>query len=251
MRKERKRNLLPAWVGIYGILVFLAHTVAWQAAFVIKVGLPHFRKLSTIILFQNGMDSSMRALIVAFSTDFYYCLYCPALVLYACPSVRRNCRLLGGFSVTASSKSRKVLKQALFCYLFHIYFLSRCSSRVSPKTKKDSIHPSSSQIPMLNSYSRYICTYNKAVCEIHRQEYISFLINSIIVHRSQIEPEVFSTISRRQNGQFMQWILSSLNYFDALMNTFIIIEIQASFLKVFFLMIRIIFNISITIIPLV
>ena len=32
MRKERKRNLLPAWVGIYGILMFLAHTVAWQAA---------------------------------------------------------------------------------------------------------------------------------------------------------------------------------------------------------------------------
>ena len=48
VRKERKRNLLPAWVGIYGILMFLAHTVAWQAAFVIKVGLPHF-KFSTII----------------------------------------------------------------------------------------------------------------------------------------------------------------------------------------------------------
>ena len=36
-RKERKRNLLPAWVGIYGIIMFLAHTVAWQAAFAIKV----------------------------------------------------------------------------------------------------------------------------------------------------------------------------------------------------------------------
>ena len=31
---------------------------------------------------------------VAVSTDFYYCLYCPALTLYACPAVRRNFRLL-------------------------------------------------------------------------------------------------------------------------------------------------------------
>ena len=47
MRKERKRNLLPAWVGIYGILVFLAHTIAWQAAFAIKVGLQqHLTKFS-------------------------------------------------------------------------------------------------------------------------------------------------------------------------------------------------------------
>ena len=42
VRKERKRNLLPAWVGIYGIIMFLAHTVAWQAAFAIKVGLSAF-----------------------------------------------------------------------------------------------------------------------------------------------------------------------------------------------------------------
>ena len=38
------------------------------------------------------MDSNTRALIVAISTDFYYCIFCPALVLYACPSVRRNLR---------------------------------------------------------------------------------------------------------------------------------------------------------------
>ena len=24
--------MLPAWVGIYGIIMFLAHTIAWQAA---------------------------------------------------------------------------------------------------------------------------------------------------------------------------------------------------------------------------
>ena len=42
VRKERKRNLLTAWVGIYGIIMFLAHTVAWQAAFAIKVGLTSF-----------------------------------------------------------------------------------------------------------------------------------------------------------------------------------------------------------------
>ena len=46
VRKERKRNLLPAWVGIYGILMFLAHTVVWQAAFAIKVGLSSFPHVS-------------------------------------------------------------------------------------------------------------------------------------------------------------------------------------------------------------
>ena len=40
------------------------------------------------------MDSNERALMVAMGTDFYYCLYCPALTLYACPAVRRNFRLL-------------------------------------------------------------------------------------------------------------------------------------------------------------
>ena len=42
------------------------------------------------------MDSNERALMVAMGTDFYYCLYCPALVLYACPSVRRSFRTVVG-----------------------------------------------------------------------------------------------------------------------------------------------------------
>jgi len=77
MRKERTRNLLPAKVGVYGIIIFVAHFVLWQLAFALK-----------------NLDSSERAVMVAVSTDFYYCLYCPALTLYACPAVRRNFRLL-------------------------------------------------------------------------------------------------------------------------------------------------------------
>ena len=38
------------------------------------------------------MDSASRALAVAMSVDSYYCFYCPALVIYACPAVRRNIR---------------------------------------------------------------------------------------------------------------------------------------------------------------
>ena len=34
MKKERTRNLLPAKVGIYGIL---GHTIIWQLAFSLKV----------------------------------------------------------------------------------------------------------------------------------------------------------------------------------------------------------------------
>ena len=40
------------------------------------------------------MDSNERALMVALATDFSFCLFCPALVMYSCPSVRRNFRLL-------------------------------------------------------------------------------------------------------------------------------------------------------------
>ena len=47
----------------------------------------------TLVTAQN-LDSSERAVMVAATTDFYYCLYCPALTLYACPAVRRNFRLL-------------------------------------------------------------------------------------------------------------------------------------------------------------
>ena len=39
MKKERTRNLLPAKVGIYGILIFLGHTIIWQLAFSLKVWL--------------------------------------------------------------------------------------------------------------------------------------------------------------------------------------------------------------------
>ena len=37
MRKERTRNLLPAKVGVYGIIIFVAHFVLWQLAFALKV----------------------------------------------------------------------------------------------------------------------------------------------------------------------------------------------------------------------
>ena len=38
-QKERKRNLIPARHGVYGIFVFVVHTVAWQIAFIAKVQL--------------------------------------------------------------------------------------------------------------------------------------------------------------------------------------------------------------------
>ena len=50
--------------------------------------------ITLIPLTAQNLDSSERAVMVAATTDFYYCLYCPALTLYACPAVRRNFRLL-------------------------------------------------------------------------------------------------------------------------------------------------------------
>ena len=34
MKKERTRNLLPAYVGIYGIIIFLVNTIATNLAFI-------------------------------------------------------------------------------------------------------------------------------------------------------------------------------------------------------------------------
>ena len=34
MKKERNRNLLPAYVGIYGIIIFLVNTIATNLAFI-------------------------------------------------------------------------------------------------------------------------------------------------------------------------------------------------------------------------
>ena len=47
---------------------------------------------AALLVSLQEMDSNERALMVAVSTDFYLCLYSPALVLYACPVVRRNFR---------------------------------------------------------------------------------------------------------------------------------------------------------------
>ena len=34
MKKERTRNVLPAYVGIYGIIIFVVNTIATNLAFV-------------------------------------------------------------------------------------------------------------------------------------------------------------------------------------------------------------------------
>ena len=45
-------------------------------------------------MFQDGLDCTVRALIVAISTDSLFCLFSPLLTLFACPAVRRNCAFL-------------------------------------------------------------------------------------------------------------------------------------------------------------
>ena len=42
MKKERTRNLLPAKIGFYGIIIFVGHFVFWHLAFALKVELLNF-----------------------------------------------------------------------------------------------------------------------------------------------------------------------------------------------------------------
>ena len=120
--KERKRkNLIPARLGIYSIYVFGFHTIASEVAYnllttkVICIAQLSGRAsschqnveksqklnfstgslvLTNLVIIQNGLDCTVRALIVAVSTDSFYCLFSPLLTLFACPAVRRNCAFL-------------------------------------------------------------------------------------------------------------------------------------------------------------
>ena len=73
VKKERRRNLIPAKIGVYSIMIFvfsgflngLAHSIPF-------------------------LDNGSRALVSAIFNDVYYCVLGPALVLYGVPSLRRN-----------------------------------------------------------------------------------------------------------------------------------------------------------------
>ena len=51
-------------------------------------------KESYMRFLQDGLDCTIRSLIVAIGTDTYFCLFCPLLTLFACPAVRRNVEFL-------------------------------------------------------------------------------------------------------------------------------------------------------------
>ena len=137
-RERKRRNLVPARLGIYGIWVFAFHQISEQFAYNAfrrsKVNVKEPKELlgtSGILtlknprepyktktkemylkrLFQIGMDCSIRALIVAVATDTYICLFCPLLTLFACPAVRRNVAFLSNsrsIYVLSSSGSGQV-----------------------------------------------------------------------------------------------------------------------------------------------
>ena len=73
VKKERRRNLIPAKIGFYSIMIFVF--------FGFLNGLAH-----SIPFLDNGT----RALYSAIFNDAYYCVLAPALVLYGVPSLRRN-----------------------------------------------------------------------------------------------------------------------------------------------------------------
>ena len=75
VKKERRRNLIPAWIGIYAIIILLFFYLLVLASYSIPL-----------------LDNGTRALLVAIFNDAYNCVVAPALVLYGIPSVIRNLR---------------------------------------------------------------------------------------------------------------------------------------------------------------
>ena len=66
LKKERARNLLPAYVGVYGIIIFLINTIminlAHGPAMVIHLGV---NVSAALLVSLQEMDSNERALMVA------------------------------------------------------------------------------------------------------------------------------------------------------------------------------------------
>ena len=73
VKKERRKNLIPAKIGVYSLMILVF--------FGFLNGLAH-----SIPFLDNGS----RALVSAIFNDVYYCVLGPALVLYGVPSIRRN-----------------------------------------------------------------------------------------------------------------------------------------------------------------
>ena len=72
VKKERRRNLIPARIGIYAIFILIFFTLF------------HY------ITYSIEMNNGHRALLHAIASDAYYCIVAPAIVLYSIPSVVRN-----------------------------------------------------------------------------------------------------------------------------------------------------------------
>ena len=73
VKKERRRNLVPAKIGVYSFMILVFF-------FLVTAG-------SHSIPF---LDNGSRALLAAIFNDAYYCVLAPALVLYGVPSLQRN-----------------------------------------------------------------------------------------------------------------------------------------------------------------
>ena len=72
VKKERRRNLIPAKIGIYAIFILI------------------FFVLFHYITYSIEMNNGHRALLHAIASDAYYCIVAPTIVLYSIPSVVRN-----------------------------------------------------------------------------------------------------------------------------------------------------------------
>ena len=72
VKKERRRNLIPAKIGIYAIFILI------------------FFILFHYITYSIEMNNGHRALLHAIASDAYYCIVAPTIVLYSIPSVVRN-----------------------------------------------------------------------------------------------------------------------------------------------------------------
>ena len=96
-KKERKRNFVPANVGIFSIFLFFVNAVLFSTIY-------HEVDISKSIswtekypwIFQTkDYDISARALFWSFCCDITYCIVIPTVLLYGAPTIRRKWENIG------------------------------------------------------------------------------------------------------------------------------------------------------------
>ena len=119
-KRERKRNFLPAKVGIFGSFLFCVYFTILFLSYSLEASPTCNYWVCWYLKLLLKADSGTKAFLLAFALDPFYCIMSPMLVFYGAPSIRRKIRRWNRVYITSNSV---LIIQGLF--LIYIYNISK------------------------------------------------------------------------------------------------------------------------------